>query len=922
MEATTPAVESVLDETPAPPSRRAAHWWRHPDVRCVGILVAIPLVVFVVPALFGYPAIAGDNLLQNFPLRALSGRLMAEGHLPLWNKYIWSGSPLLGGLNAGSFYPFTALFIVFAPVAAWVMNLLLAYWAAAIGVYALLRQYRLARLACLLAAATYAFGGPMAGQMVHLPIIQGWGWIPFMVLAQLRLSWQVFDTGPRGTVPARRGSAWPWVVLLAVTLAMMLLTGEPRSIATAELVALVVVAWQVLRRYDVAVTWRQRGVYLAWSVLGGIWGGLLAAMQLLPGLSFIDASQRAVEGYSFFGSGSFKPSWSVLLLVPDIFGGDGILHQPAFFNTYNLPEVTAYVGLLPLCAVVACATVAFGRRRDERSADLWFWLFLTVVGILAAFGEYTPLGGLFGHIPFFDRTRLQSRNLGIASLGMAALLGFWADRLLGGDTTAAALDGWRRWVTAFPPIAAALTCIAAIAIPVTFETAFGVAPWTAGLGVPLRPWLWLQLAVAAGAIVLLVSWRRIGPRARRRLLGAFVGIDLLVFTAVASTGLTPGQVTVTPSPDLSAAVLGTNGRFGIYDTSATNSDELTQIGQPDLNVFNRATSVNGYSALVAGNYGTVTGAHTLDDLDSCALERGVFTQLRLATLLTLPEFVAPLLRPDGVIGSQGRAAPPSPPESCPGAPRPGTAHQRTFWLGQTLELTSAHLTHQGRGTGSLAVAVVRPGGAIAHPPVTVVRVKDGWSVHFTAPSVAIGLVVTGAARSVSDQSTVSAGQRSYSLDGELQDALGQAGWSSTPSWNQYAVFRQRLVRPPVWLAAAAPGASVRQVSATDWGSETDAVRAPSPLTVVRSEAYLDGWRVEAVSASGRTRSLPVEAHGLIQSVRVPAGSWTITFLYRAKGTSSGLALSGIGALGLVAVAAGALVRRRRKGGPLGARDEQ
>jgi len=58
--------------------------------------------------------------------------------------------------------------------------------------------------------------------------------------------------------------------------------------------------------------------------------------------------------------------------------------------------------------------------------------------------------------------------------------------------------------------------------------------------------------------------------------------------------------------------------------------------------------VNGYSALVAGNYGTVTGAHTLDDLDSCALERGVFTQLRLvATLLTLPEFVAPLLGPMG-----------------------------------------------------------------------------------------------------------------------------------------------------------------------------------------------------------------------------------------------------------------------------------
>ncbi len=42
-------------------------------------------------------------------LRVFSGELLAQGHLPLWNPYIWSGSPLLGGLNAGSLYPFTLL---------------------------------------------------------------------------------------------------------------------------------------------------------------------------------------------------------------------------------------------------------------------------------------------------------------------------------------------------------------------------------------------------------------------------------------------------------------------------------------------------------------------------------------------------------------------------------------------------------------------------------------------------------------------------------------------------------------------------------------------------------------------------------------------------------------------------------------------
>ena len=94
------------------------------DGRAVLVLVAVPLVVFVVPALVGHPAIGGDNVIQNFPLRVLSGRLLRQGHLPLWNPYIWSGTPLLGGLNAGAVYPLTLVFAVLPPTAAWVVNLL------------------------------------------------------------------------------------------------------------------------------------------------------------------------------------------------------------------------------------------------------------------------------------------------------------------------------------------------------------------------------------------------------------------------------------------------------------------------------------------------------------------------------------------------------------------------------------------------------------------------------------------------------------------------------------------------------------------------------------------------------------------------------------------------------------------------------
>jgi len=80
-------------------------WWRplsSNDRRALFAMLVVPTILFVVPALLGHPAIDGDNLIQNFPLRVLSGQQIASGHLPLFNPLANSGTPLLGGLNAGA----------------------------------------------------------------------------------------------------------------------------------------------------------------------------------------------------------------------------------------------------------------------------------------------------------------------------------------------------------------------------------------------------------------------------------------------------------------------------------------------------------------------------------------------------------------------------------------------------------------------------------------------------------------------------------------------------------------------------------------------------------------------------------------------------------------------------------------------------
>jgi hypothetical protein len=157
-----------------------------------------------------------------------------------------------------------------------------------------------------------------------------------------------------------------------------------------------------------------------------------------------------------------------------------------------------------------------------------------------------------------------------------------------------------------------------------------------------------------------------------------------------------------------------------------------------------------------------------------------------------------------------------------------------------------------------------------------------------------------------------AGGGRWALDGPLQAALSGPAWRYAGEWEGFARYRARRVLPPVWLADRAPG-TARLVSSTEWGTWVVRVRAPHPAELVRSEAYLPGWSVQAVPAGGGpARTLPVVRRGLVQAVRVPAGRWTVTFGYHPSGLDAGLAATGAGLAGLVALAVGWWWRRRQR----------
>jgi hypothetical protein len=866
-------------------------------------MVVVPTLLFVIPALLGHPAIDGDNLIQNFPLRVLSGQQIASGHLPLFNPLTNSGTPLLGGLNAGALYPLTVIFAFVPPIAAWIINCVAVYLIASTGMFALLRWHGLRTLSAFAAAMSFAYSGAMIGQLVHLGVVQGFAYIPWAALILVSLSRRL-SLEP-STTPWRHLAriAKPWIWGYALLWGLTFLTGEPRGIVEIELLTLTIgPAVLVLRTTYWISTWRARVAYVGALTIGLAWGCAIGLVQLLPGWSFIGVSQRSSISYSFFGAGSLVVRWTALLFIPDIMGGNGAFSQANYFAHYNLPEVTGYAGLLALLATFAFITrvTRRGWRGEDRDYVLYF--VILVVGLFAAWGSYTPLGHLFRDIPLYGSTRLQSRSIIVADFAMSVLLGWWLNRLQTRRTAEAGLDGTRKWLTLAPAIAIVALCVGLFVDGPRVVSWLGVFPPQVDLVHDMRVSYTLHLVIAAVAVAALLRWRT-----SKHLMKAMMGVlvcDVVVFLVLSATALIGGSGTTEPSSANAMALFGTNGRFALVDQGGAHQKQYQALGVPNMNVFTKLPSVQGYGSLIATIYDDATGTHPQSAVNPCRLADGTFTQLRLSAIavsyadLGHNVIVAPTIAPN-----------------CK-SPPPSKSSVRYF--GQLLKVVT--VTVHGRGAravsrGSVDFTLISGDGHAVGP---ILRARGSNDMTFTlsarAPEAA-GFELVG-------NDDVSIGNAyvtqdtpvkvTYQLNSPLQEALDRYGWRLTGTIGTFSIFKARTVKPTVWLTQPLNG-SLSKVKNAAYGDTWVDVHATVPVTLVRSMAYLPGWRATALNTvTGKSRALPVWRNGLIEEVAVPKGDWQIHFHYHAPYIEVGLAASIVGSVLIVAAGAYLWVEERRR----------
>jgi hypothetical protein len=890
-----------------------------------------------------------DDLTLNYPLRVLAGELLRHGRLPLWNPYIWSGTPLLAGWNAGALYPGTWLFAVLPAGLAWTINIISVSVVCGIGMHVFLRHLGCSPLASLLAALTFTYTGFMSGQAQHIGLTAGIGFIPWMLLAVHELG---ASPGPRA---ARR-----WIALLAGCGGLAVLAGDPRA-ASCALIAVLT--------YSLAICWRawraRRPVTIAAAgvVLAALLVVALSAAQWLPGLAFVHESQRGAVTLTRFAAGSLTWHDLTLLFVPFLVGGHGRFGLPSFAGSYNLPELSYAVGIMPLVAAFAFIWRAVRRRAGNRQLGVWY--ILVLVGVILSAGANMPLGGVLASIPLYGGQRLQNRNAVLVDFGLAVLLALFVDvlapRITGrGSASDDANDADPKLELAerlagLVPVGIVVFLIAAAYLMGRWvQRLLGVYGYNAGLASGLTPYFVTVLVISIGAAALVVAAPRLGPARCRRLVAVVVAADVLLALVSASFSI-PAKTTVTrenPAVTTLAKLLGAQGRYAIYNPEqelpGRLGKTLLELGPYSLGILHQLPSVQGYSSAVAGDYDAATGAHAVESLQASGLASSTLDVLNLRDLLTIPEYLVAEIRGNKPIPvPQGTPVPPGTELAArqldpigPGTPLPSIppfllspGRSSTWMLPGPVALDSATivlLPYHAAVPRVVSVGLLNERGQIVaehDAPVSGSRIhlvlsgRVVYGILVLAPS-QTSLVVGAVAVTTVHPFSVSPGlhSRRLVLNQILQGVLEPSHWRYQTDIGGVLVFANSRARGAAWVepagsttpdASLLSGAHASTAAVAPWRNSVTVVSTPRQALLVRGVTYEKGWVAKITPASGgETLTVPVRQLAMVQAVSIPPGKYLVTWVYNSTLAKLGLLASALGTVAIVLLVF--TPRRRRK----------
>lgn len=360
----------------------------------VASFVVLICLFFFKQLFFGKVLYCCDNATINIPSKIFLASELKEGRFPLWNPYIFAGSPYFADINLGTLYPLNIMYVLFAPFRALTVEVILSYVIAILGMYLLSRSIGLSVIASFYASLVYTFSGTIASysnnvSMLHvaalMPIVL-WSTIYFLqktniksfLIASLFISLQIV-------------SGHPQITYFTLVLSMVLIATYPKLSLKNK---------------------------LTYSFLLYVFAAGLTAIQWIPFIEFASLSSRVHAGFAYASSGAFTPLGIVRLFLPNAIGdlsGFGAWAQNG--------SLLGYIGIIPLLVCLLPAKKNYFRL---------FFIITAIVSFLASFGVFSPVYFvLYYLLPGLKYMRSPEQFLVLYTISMACIAGFGFDSLKG-----------------------------------------------------------------------------------------------------------------------------------------------------------------------------------------------------------------------------------------------------------------------------------------------------------------------------------------------------------------------------------------------------------------------------------------------------------------------------------------------------------
>ncbi len=351
-----------------------------------------------------------DFLYQFYPFRNFAAVTIANGELPLWNPYTFSGTPFQADIQSALFYIPNLLLSIFVSNGKlnffWLELLIIVHiMFAGVGMYYLAKEFKIPSLFALVSGLVFALSGFMITHVIHQVMICQVAWLPIILLLFRR---------------ALASSSFLYAILCGLLLGHAVLAGFPQlSLYIFFFLFLYFVFEWVVPNNKKELKARIRMISV--TVLIVVIAISFTAIQILPTLELAPLSQRAEITYEKSQEGQLSWGQLITMIVPKFFGSSGAQGSTFWGNGayWAYWETCFYTGIP---AVIFLLFILFSVNKNR------YWVFFTGISLFAilyALGDNFILHKIFfSFVPGFDKFRSIGRMTFLSTFSISLLSGF------------------------------------------------------------------------------------------------------------------------------------------------------------------------------------------------------------------------------------------------------------------------------------------------------------------------------------------------------------------------------------------------------------------------------------------------------------------------------------------------------------------